>query len=53
MKDVGYGKGYAYAHDYESGRAEDMSCLPEELLERIYYKPTNRGFEGKFKASQD
>lgn len=52
MKDVGYGKGYAYAHNYESGRAEDMNCLPEELLERVYYKPTSRGFEGKFKGKQ-
>jgi putative ATPase len=50
MKDVGYGKGYEYAHNYETGRADEMSCLPDELLERIYYKPTNRGFEGKLKG---
>jgi putative ATPase len=39
MKGLGYGKGYQYAHDYESGRAEDMDCLPDELHGRTYYKP--------------
>lgn len=39
MKNLGYGKGYQYAHDFESGRAEDMSCLPDSLRGRRYYKP--------------
>lgn len=47
MKEVGYGKGYQYAHDFESGRADSMRCLPEELQSRRYYEPTVRGFEGK------
>ncbi|HEY9869621.1 MAG TPA: replication-associated recombination protein A [Candidatus Obscuribacterales bacterium] len=46
MKEIGYGKGYKYAHDFEQGRAE-MDCLPEELKGRKYYRPTARGFEGK------
>ena len=50
MKNIGYGKGYDYAHNHEGGRAEDMNCLPEELLGRKYYEPTVRGFEGKFKS---
>lgn len=39
MRRLGYGKGYQYAHDFESGRAEDMDCLPESLRGRRYYNP--------------
>jgi len=46
MKEIGYSKGYKYAHDFEEGRA-DMDCLPEELKGKKYYQPTKRGFEGK------
>ncbi|HEY9760357.1 MAG TPA: replication-associated recombination protein A [Oculatellaceae cyanobacterium] len=56
MKEVGYGKGYDYAHDHASGRAENMNCLPDQLLGKRYYEPTARGFEGKLKtkgASED
>ncbi|MDR3616867.1 MAG: replication-associated recombination protein A [Candidatus Obscuribacterales bacterium] len=52
MKDVGYGKGYQYAHDFEGGRAEEMECLPKELAGRTYFEPTDRGFEGKIKKSR-
>lgn len=48
MKQVGYGEGYQYAHDYE-GAKTNMQCLPKELQNRKYYKPTGRGFEGKVK----
>jgi putative ATPase len=50
MKQVGYGKGYDYAHDHASGRAEEMTCLPDQLLGKKYYEPTTRGFEGKLKS---
>ncbi|HKG22649.1 MAG TPA: replication-associated recombination protein A, partial [Blastocatellia bacterium] len=43
MKQFGYGKDYKYAHNYESGRAEDMECLPEGLRGRKYLKPITRG----------
>lgn len=46
MNEIGYGKGYKYAHDYADGKAE-MKCLPDELSGRKYYNPTKRGFEGK------
>ena len=46
MKDIGYGKGYKYAHDFQQGVAE-MQCLPEALRDAKYYQPTDRGFEGK------
>jgi putative ATPase len=44
MGHLGYGKGYQYAHDAE-GKVTDMTCLPESLLGRRYYKPTDEGFE--------
>jgi putative ATPase len=48
MKELGYSKGYKYAHDYEEGKA-NMKCMPEELEGTRYYEPTNRGFEAKIK----
>ncbi len=44
MKELEYGKGYRYAHDFESGLT-DMQCLPENLRDRVYYRPTERGQE--------
>jgi putative ATPase len=49
MKGLGYGKGYAYAHDEEEG-VSGMDCLPEALLGRRYYRPTDRGDESSLKA---
>src|SRR5713226_4664035 len=42
MKRFGYGDGYQYAHEFESGKAEDMDCLPEGLKGRKYYEPSKR-----------
>jgi putative ATPase len=44
MKDLGYGKGYRYAHEDE-GAHSDMNCLPKGLEDRVYYDPTNYGRE--------
>jgi putative ATPase len=44
MKGMGYGKGYEYAHDTTEGRS-DQTHLPPNLEGRIYYEPTDRGFE--------
>jgi putative ATPase len=44
MKEIGYGRGYRYAHDEDAGIA-DMDCLPGSLKGRRYYEPTARGFE--------
>ena len=52
MKELGYSKGYQYAHNYSSGKAENMSCMPEALTNRKYYEPTARGFEGKLAQPQ-
>src|SRR5262245_56173048 len=47
MKQVGYGKGYAYAHDLDS-KVADMDCLPDNLRGRRYYHPTTEGKEKTF-----
>ena len=52
MKNVGYGKGYKYAHDYDD-KLTDMSCLPDNLADRAYYKPTDQGFEQRLRARLD
>jgi putative ATPase len=52
MKDLGYGRGYRYAHDEAEGVAP-MSCLPEHLDGRRYYEPTDRGLEAKIKEALD
>jgi len=44
MKDIGYGEGYAYAHDFEFGTT-DMETLPERFKGRKYYEPGTMGFE--------
>ncbi len=49
MKDLGYGKGYKYAHDYEEKMA-NMQCLPDSLVGKEYYKPTEQGLEARYKA---
>lgn len=46
MKELGYSKGYKYAHDYDNANT-NMKCMPEDLAERRYYEPSPRGFEGK------
>ncbi len=44
MKEVGYGKDYAYAHDFEFSTT-DMETFPERLRGRKYYEPGDLGFE--------
>ncbi len=48
MANVGYGKGYQYAHDAPE-RLTEMTCLPENLKDRRYYRPTEEGFEKRLK----
>ncbi|HYC88874.1 MAG TPA: replication-associated recombination protein A [Thermoanaerobaculia bacterium] len=44
MKDLGYGRGYQYAHDFEEQTAA-MECLPDALAGRRFYEPKEVGFE--------
>lgn len=49
MKELDYGKGYQYAHD-TADKLTNMQCLPDSLLGKEYYHPTEEGTEAKFKA---
>ncbi|CAA9577637.1 MAG: Replication-associated recombination protein RarA [uncultured Thermomicrobiales bacterium] len=46
MRDLGYGDGYKYAHDFEGGVVAQQN-LPENLAGRRYYRPTDRGHEAE------
>jgi len=48
MKDLGYGKGYIYAHDTED-KLSAMQCLPDSIKDRKYYIPTQQGQEARVK----
>jgi putative ATPase len=48
MKNLGYGKGYQYAHN-EDDKLTGMTCLPESLSGKTYYHPTDQGFEARLK----
>lgn len=48
MKELGYGKGYKYAHDYE-GHYVKQDHLPDRLKGRKYYEPTDNGAEAEIK----
>ncbi|MFH1018457.1 MAG: replication-associated recombination protein A, partial [Pseudomonadota bacterium] len=48
MKDLGYGKGYEYAHQREE-KTTALECFPEELKGRKYYEPDGEGFEAEIK----
>lgn len=52
MKELNYGKGYRYAHDYEE-KLTDMQCLPDSLKDKEYYRPTEEGLESKYKTRLD
>ena len=46
MKDLGYSDGYEYSHDY-AFHMTDMTCLPDALIGKEYYHPSNQGSEVK------
>ena len=48
MRNIGYGKGYQYAHNAEE-KVTDMTCLPDSLASRTYYTPTDQGFEARIR----
>ncbi len=47
MKQDGYGAQYRYAHDEEHGYAAGENYLPQELKDKVYYHPVDRGLEKK------
>ena len=52
MKNIGYAQGYKYAHNFED-KVTDMTCLPDNLSTRAYYKPTDQGFEARLRTRMD
>ena len=48
MANFGYGKGYQYAHKAEE-KLTDMQCLPDNLKDRKYFRPTDQGLEKRLK----
>ena len=49
-RELGRGEGYKYSHDY-NGHYVRQQYLPDELLGRIYYEPTENGVEKKIKEA--
>ncbi len=47
MKNLGYGKGYRYAHDEPDAHSAGQTYLPEGMPAVEWYKPTTRGLEEK------
>lgn len=47
MREQGYGEGYRYAHDAESGFTAGQQYLPDGLTPTVFYEPTERGLEGR------
>jgi putative ATPase len=44
MRNLGYGRGYRYAHDYEDAQIEQQH-LPDAIKDHRYYEPSDRGYE--------
>ena len=49
MKDIGYGKGYKYAHDYP-GHFVKQQNLPDSLKGKRFYTPSDQGYEKQILA---
>lgn len=52
MKELGYGKGYAYDHDAPDGFS-GQNYFPDEMKRRVFYEPTERGMEKRVKERLD
>jgi putative ATPase len=53
MKELGYGKGYRYAHDEPEAYAAGERYFPEGMPEVQWYRPTGRGLEAKIREKLD
>mgnify|MGYP000850903165 FL=1 len=45
MKEMGHGDDYRYAHNFDDGFVAGESYMPQELDDKTYYEPVNRGLE--------
>ena len=50
MKELDYGKDYRYAHNEQEAYAAGEHYLPEELVDKQYYFPTDNGLEKQIGA---
>jgi len=53
MKNLGYGKGYRYAHDEADAYAAGETYLPDDMTPQRFYTPTDRGLEAKIREKLD
>jgi len=53
MKDLGYGKGYRYAHDEENAYAAGETYLPEGMPAPSWYRPSGRGLEERIREKME
>jgi putative ATPase len=53
MKELGHGENYRYAHDENNAYAAGETYFPEEMGEKVYYQPVERGLEIKIKEKLD
>ncbi|MBK7249913.1 MAG: replication-associated recombination protein A [Gammaproteobacteria bacterium] len=53
MKELGYGKGYRFAHDEPEAYAAGERYLPDDLPDRRYYRPVPRGLEIRIAEALD
>jgi putative ATPase len=51
MRQMGYGRGYKYAHDYEGGVVEQQH-LPDRIAGHVYYRASDQGWEGRRKRER-
>ncbi|SPD72220.1 Replication-associated recombination protein A [uncultured Desulfobacterium sp.] len=52
MKGIGYSRGYLYPHNYPGARV-DQEYLPTDIKNRVFYRPTDRGFEKEIKKRME
>ena len=52
MRDMGYGEGYKYAHDYDENFTPTQN-LPDSLRNRRYYQPGNQGYEARVRERME
>ncbi|OHU87918.1 MULTISPECIES: replication-associated recombination protein A [Pseudoalteromonas] len=50
MKELGYGEQYRYAHNESGAFAAGENYFPEQIKDRQYYQPTDRGLEKQIKS---
>ncbi|BCN93027.1 recombination factor protein RarA [Thiomicrorhabdus immobilis] len=53
MAELDYGQGYRYAHDEPEAFAAGESYFPDDMLEKTYYQPVERGLEIKISAKME